>query len=119
MAKAEHRIEECFQRGKSEAGMADYEVRTWSGWHHHQTLSMIATWFLVTESLEGKAVAPAVTVPLIRLGVSLLLREAVGHYDPERIARCCTRRTTRVALARFYAWKRRGRLAPLRVNQRR
>jgi SRSO17 transposase len=119
VAKAEHRIEECFQRGKSEAGMADYEVRTWSGWHHHQTLSMIATWFLVTESLEGKAVAPAVTVPLIRLGLSLLLREAVGHYDPERIARCCTRRTTRVALARFYAWKKRGRLAPLRVNQRR
>ena len=39
VAKAEHRIEECLQRSKSEAGLADYEVRNWTGWHHHQTLS--------------------------------------------------------------------------------
>ena len=38
VAKAEHRIEECLQRSKSEAGLADYEVRHWTGWHHHQTL---------------------------------------------------------------------------------
>ncbi|MGH8018899.1 MAG: IS701 family transposase, partial [Opitutaceae bacterium] len=48
VAKAEHRIEECLQRSKSEAGLADYEVRNWKGWHHHQTLALIATWFLVT-----------------------------------------------------------------------
>ena len=53
-AKAEHRIEECIQRAKGEAGLADYEVRTWKGWHHHQTLSLIATWFLVTETRRGK-----------------------------------------------------------------
>jgi SRSO17 transposase len=52
-AKAEHRIEECIQRAKSEAGLADYEVRTWRGWHHHQALSLIATWFLVTETRRG------------------------------------------------------------------
>jgi SRSO17 transposase len=54
VAKAEHRIEECLQRSKSEAGLADYEVRNWTGWHHHQTLSILATWFLVTETLRGK-----------------------------------------------------------------
>jgi SRSO17 transposase len=54
VAKAEHRIEECLQRSKSEAGLGDYEVRNWLGWHHHQTLSLIATWFLVTESRRGK-----------------------------------------------------------------
>ena len=54
VAKAEHRIEECIQRAKSEAGLADYEVRNWKGWHHHQILSLIATWFLVTEALRGK-----------------------------------------------------------------
>ena len=53
-AKAEHRIEECIQRAKGEAGLADYEVRTWKGWHHHQTLSLIATWFLLTETRRGK-----------------------------------------------------------------
>lgn len=54
VAKAEHRIEECLQRGKSEVGLGDYEVRNWVGWHHHQTLSLLASWFLVTESRRGK-----------------------------------------------------------------
>lgn len=54
VAKAEHRIEECIQRSKSEAGLGDYEVRNWVGWQHHQTLSLIATWFLVSETLRGK-----------------------------------------------------------------
>jgi SRSO17 transposase len=53
-AKAEHRIEECIQRAKSEAGLADYEVRNWIGWQHHQILSLIATWFLITEASRGK-----------------------------------------------------------------
>ena len=54
VAKAENRIEQCIQRAKSEAGLADYEVRNWKGWHHHQTLSLLATWFLVTEARRGK-----------------------------------------------------------------
>jgi SRSO17 transposase len=52
--KAQHRIEECLQRAKSEAGLGDYQVRTWEGWHHHQTLSLIATWFLTQETRRGK-----------------------------------------------------------------
>src|SRR5262245_3478267 len=54
VAKAEHRIEECLQRSKSEAGLADYEVRNWTGWQQHQTLSLLATWFLVRETERGK-----------------------------------------------------------------
>lgn len=54
VATGHHRIEECFGRGKSETGLGDYEVRSWPGWHHHQTLSLIAAWFLVTETLRGK-----------------------------------------------------------------
>ena len=54
VAKAEHCIEACLQRSKSEAGLADYEVRHWTGWHHYQTLSLLATWFLVTETLRGE-----------------------------------------------------------------
>ena len=54
VANVAHRIEQCIKRGKSEAGMADYQVRTWLGWHHHITLSLIATWFLVQETRRGK-----------------------------------------------------------------
>jgi SRSO17 transposase len=52
--KAEHRVEECLQRAKGEAGLADYEVRTWRGWHHHQALALVATWFLTVEARRGK-----------------------------------------------------------------
>lgn len=54
VAKAAHRIEACLQRSKSEAGLADYEVRHWAGWQHHHTLSLLATWFLERETHRGK-----------------------------------------------------------------
>jgi SRSO17 transposase len=52
--KAQHRVEECLKRAKAEAGLGDYQVRTWQGWHHHQTLSLLATWFLTEETRRGK-----------------------------------------------------------------
>ena len=54
VAKAEHRIEECFRRDKSEAGLGDDQVHHRLGWHHHQTLSLIAAWFLNEETWRGK-----------------------------------------------------------------
>lgn len=53
-AKAEHRIEECLQRAKSQTGLADYEVRNWLGWQHHQTLSLLACWFLNVETRRAE-----------------------------------------------------------------
>jgi SRSO17 transposase len=52
--KAEHEVEECLKQAKSEAGLADYQVRTWEGWHHHQCLALLATWFLTEETRRGK-----------------------------------------------------------------
>jgi SRSO17 transposase len=56
VALAENRVEEAIKRGKSEAGLSDYEVRNWRGWHHHQVLSLIATWFLASEARRGKKI---------------------------------------------------------------
>ena len=55
---AEHRVEEALKRAKSEAGLSDYEVRAWAGWHHHQTLSPMAAWFLIGETRRGKKIHP-------------------------------------------------------------
>jgi SRSO17 transposase len=44
-----HRIEEVFEAGNGEAGLDHYEVRSWVGWHHHMTLSLVALWFLCLE----------------------------------------------------------------------
>jgi SRSO17 transposase len=44
-----HGIEELLQDGNGEVGLDHYEVRSWVGWHHHMTLSIVALWFLVVE----------------------------------------------------------------------
>jgi SRSO17 transposase len=35
-------VEECFERAQGECGLDEYEVRGWSGWHRHVTLSLFA-----------------------------------------------------------------------------
>ena len=49
---ARHRVEERLEEGKQEVGLSHYEVRSWVGWQHHMTLSLLALWFLQTERLR-------------------------------------------------------------------
>jgi len=39
-------IEQCFEETRSELGMDHYEVRKYTGWHHHMLTSMLAHFFL-------------------------------------------------------------------------
>jgi SRSO17 transposase len=43
------RIEQALREAKGEVGLSHYEVRSWVGWHHHMTLSLLALWFLCLE----------------------------------------------------------------------
>ena len=36
-----------FEAAKQEVGLADYEVRSWTGWHRHITLALLAHAILV------------------------------------------------------------------------
>ncbi len=47
-------VERAFQECKGELGMDHYETRTWRGWHHHQTLTILAHHFLVRLRLRLK-----------------------------------------------------------------
>ncbi len=47
-----HRVEELLEEGNGEVGLDHYEVRSWTGWHHHMTLSLLALWFLQLERLR-------------------------------------------------------------------
>jgi SRSO17 transposase len=51
-----HGIEQAFNMGKGEVGLDEYEVRSWVGWHHHMTLSMLSMWFLTTEQRRIKKI---------------------------------------------------------------
>jgi SRSO17 transposase len=35
-------VEECLELAKGECGLDEYEVRSWTGWHRHVTLSWLA-----------------------------------------------------------------------------
>lgn len=56
-------IETCFEEGKQELGMGDYQVRSWTGWHHHMTLVILSHFFLVRLKLRLREKAPALTLP--------------------------------------------------------
>ena len=55
-----HGAEELFGASKGEVGLGQYEVRSWVGWHHHMTLSLLALWFLQHErrQLGGEKSGP-------------------------------------------------------------
>jgi SRSO17 transposase len=82
VAKAEHRIEECLERAKGEAGLAGYQVRNWLGWHHHQTLSLIATWFLTQETQRGKKINTGADRPTSSLGNRHAVARSIRLWPP-------------------------------------
>ena len=54
-AGARWSIEGGFESAKQEVGLADYEVRSWTGWYRHVTLSLLAHAVLaVVRKLAGE-----------------------------------------------------------------
>jgi SRSO17 transposase len=49
-------IESAFEQAKQEVGLDGYEVRSWTGWRRHVTLSLLAHAFL--EALRAEAAPP-------------------------------------------------------------
>jgi SRSO17 transposase len=61
IAGSRWRIEECFQQAKNEAGLDQYQVRSFRAWYAHITLSMLALAWLAgakTQVIQGEP-APA------------------------------------------------------------
>ena len=48
MQRQRYWVERVFEDAKSECGMADYQVRKWSAWHHHMALVMMAMLFMLS-----------------------------------------------------------------------
>jgi len=62
-------VEEAFQAAKGQVGLDHYQVRTWTGWHRHITLAMLALAFLATIAALSPPPDPqtiALTMPEIR-----------------------------------------------------
>ena len=110
-------IEASFQRGKGEAGMDEYQVRTWQGWHHPMALSLMAVWFLIGETHRGQQLTPALTLPQVRYGLSLLLLEVYCPPGVDDICRQVHRQLLRNESARFYHHRTRKCIPPRKLRR--
>ena len=88
-----HRVEELLAQGKGEVGLGHYEVRSWVGWHHHMTLSLVALWFLQLERLRlggknagGDGAAGAGAVHGVAAGAAAERRGGGGGGQPRAAA---------------------------------
>jgi SRSO17 transposase len=73
-------IETEFQSGKGQVALDEYEVRSWPGWHHHQTMCLLAAAFLLTLQQEwGKKGAAAHAPAGPPAGLRAVTAQALGR----------------------------------------
>jgi SRSO17 transposase len=81
-------IETGFEQAKGEAGLDEYEVRSWAGWHHHITLALLASLFLLQVRLDWGGKSAPVDDPASRPGAARnAAQEALERDRPGRLAR--------------------------------
>ena len=97
--------------------MDEYQVRTWHGWHHHMALSLMAVWFLIGETHRGQQLTPALTLPQVRYGLSLLLLEVYCTPGVDYICRQVQRQLQRNESARFYHHRTRKCMPPRKLRR--
>lgn len=69
-------VERAIEDAKSSCGMADYQVRGWTGWHHHMAMVMLVLLFMLKIKVQYDD-----TVELIS---SNDIRELLYHFLPKR-----------------------------------
>jgi SRSO17 transposase len=70
-------VERAFEDAKSECGMADYQVRKWSAWHHHMALVVMAMLFMLNERILHKGTYPMLSCADIE--------DLLSHFLPRRM----------------------------------
>ncbi len=62
MSGSRYWIERTFEDGKGIAGLEDFQVRSWTGWHHHITMTFLAMLYLMMLSIDLGRKADFLTV---------------------------------------------------------
>lgn len=74
-------VERTFDDSKNELGMSDYQIRKWIGWHHHQSLVMLAAIFLLKEKMENEKEFPLMSVRDARILTIIEMFGTKEQYD--------------------------------------
>ncbi len=80
-------------------------------------LSLLAVWFLIGETHRGQQWTPALTLPQVRYGLSVLLLEVFCTPGIDYICRQVYRQLMRNELARFYHHRTRKCLPPKKLRR--
>lgn len=76
------RVEEYFEDGKTHLGMADYEARAWTSWHHHMALAALAHLFVTLTKRDIKQDVPDLTLDMaMRVLRSAFARPAISEQE--------------------------------------
>jgi SRSO17 transposase len=59
-----HKVEEFFEDAKGHLGMADYEARSWTSWHHHMSLVALAHLYVTQVKQEVGHDIPELTLDM-------------------------------------------------------
>jgi SRSO17 transposase len=73
MSHSRYWMERAIQDAKGGAGLADYELRSWRGWHHHMTMTILAMLFLLELQLDWQPKAPNLTIQDVREILDVIL----------------------------------------------
>jgi SRSO17 transposase len=55
-------VERALENAKGEAGLDQYQVRGWRGWHHHMTVTLLGMLFLLQLTIRFRSKAPMLTL---------------------------------------------------------
>jgi len=66
-------IERAFEDGKGGAGLADYQVRGWTGWHHHMVMTLLAMLFILQMTVKWGEKAEMMTVQDVKYVLEVIL----------------------------------------------
>jgi hypothetical protein len=94
----------------------ELEAPSLEEWHHHVALSLLAVWFLIGETHRGQQFTPALTLPQVRYGLSVLLMAVFCPLRVDYICRQVQRQLRRNELARFYHHRIRKRMSPRKLR---
>lgn len=73
MQRQRYWIERAFQEAKNEAGMDEYQARSWQAWYHHMALVMMALLFLLEERRLQSEALPLLSAADVKLLLARLL----------------------------------------------
>lgn len=68
------RVEELLEDGKGHLGMADYEARSWTSWHHHMSLVALAHLYVMQTRRDANREVPDLTLEMALLLLQAALR---------------------------------------------